>query len=73
MQPNHKILNWTLSVLLGCLQIGSVLAAARENNQTLSPYFQVIGEHLNGSETLPLQKTSVQVDIVGVIADVNIK
>ncbi len=50
-------------------------AAANETatDQTLSPYFSVSGDHEDGAETLPLEETSAQVDIAGVIAAVKIR
>ncbi|MGR9108874.1 MAG: VIT domain-containing protein, partial [Gammaproteobacteria bacterium] len=43
------------------------------DDQTLSPYFQVVSENPGAVETLPLESTSADVNIAGVIADVRVK
>lgn len=57
-------------LLLLILSGGSVVAANAD--KTLSPYFKVISENPDGVEALPLQRTSAEVEISGVIADVRI-
>ncbi|MFP4061001.1 MAG: VIT domain-containing protein, partial [Bacteroidales bacterium] len=42
-----------------------------DNDQTLSPYFLVLGEG-NETEQLPLESTSAKVKIAGIIADVEV-
>ncbi len=49
-----------------------VSANLTEDDTTLSPYFQVIGENSDDLENLPLQETSATVEISGVIADVKV-
>nr|WP_305909779.1 VIT domain-containing protein [Methylomarinum sp. Ch1-1]MDP4522714.1 VIT domain-containing protein [Methylomarinum sp. Ch1-1] len=65
---------WRLLALFTLLLLAGVAAANElENDKTLSPYFQIVGDGEEGGETLPLQETSAQVDIAGVIADVKIR
>lgn len=51
------------------------VVAANETlaDKTLSPYFKVLEEGKGNLENLPLQSTSAQVDIAGVIADVKVR
>lgn len=42
------------------------------DDRSLSPYFQVISENIGEVEALPLEATSVQAGIAGVIADVRV-
>ncbi len=62
-----------LSILAFLFFHPSLLANETVVDKTLSPYFKVIGEGTGNLENLPLQRTSAQVDIVGVIADVKIR
>ncbi len=73
MKTNCNPIPSILGFLFCLLNIAVVQATPDQQDKTLSPYFQVIGENLVGSETLPLQQTSAQVDIAGVIADVKVK
>ncbi|MCH9697269.1 MAG: VWA domain-containing protein [Gammaproteobacteria bacterium] len=59
--------------LMAVLLLSSGLAIAGEQDKTLSPYFQVIGEANNENEILPLQQTAAEVVIAGVIADVKVR
>lgn len=49
-----------------------VVNAAGED-KTLSPYFKVLGENIGKIESLPLLETSADVEITGIIADVNVR
>ena len=51
---------------------GNVYSKKGESQKTLSPYFYVPSESAN-VESFPLKKTEVEVDVTGVIADVNIR
>ncbi|MEM7011459.1 MAG: VIT domain-containing protein [Verrucomicrobiota bacterium] len=70
-----------LAVLLLCISSAlavpkTELPVAADKDQTLSPYFVVISEgdaEANGTETLPLKSTDVDVKISGVIADVEVR
>lgn len=55
------------------LYISMSMANVAEKDKTLSPYFKVIGENRGETESLPLQETSAQVEIAGVIADVKVR
>jgi len=57
---------------LVCLFLPAVGALAASEDKSLSPYFKVISENSGAVEALPLQRTSAEVDIAGVIADVRI-
>lgn len=63
----RKITLWLFLILVP----QSVIA--NETDKTLSPYFKIIGENIGNVEALPLQSTSADVDIAGVIADVRVK
>lgn len=52
---------------------GPVAAAGEGGDQTLSPYFLIQGGEEGVRESFPLASTEVEVDIAGVIADVEIK
>jgi Ca-activated chloride channel family protein len=64
-------------VLIGMIALllfqSSVSANLTEDDTTLSPYFQVIGDNSDDLENLPLQNTSATVEISGVIADVKVR
>lgn len=71
-----RILKTTLGVLgFVSILLGQVGASADEgeSDKTLSPYFHVLSENAGGAESLPLQETSAEVDIAGVIADVKVR
>lgn len=57
---------------LAILLIPPAALAEQSDDRTLSPYFQVISENAGAIEMLPLQSTSVEVKIAGVIADVRV-
>jgi Ca-activated chloride channel family protein len=65
--------NYALSaVLLVLLSIANLtFAQSAEHDKTLSPYFQVKSDNPNVDQ-LPLKSTSADVNIAGVIADVNV-
>jgi Ca-activated chloride channel family protein len=73
MKPINKTIPWLLVILSFSLFQTSVYASITEDDKTLSPYFKVIGENNGGIETLPLQETSANVEIAGVIADVKVR
>jgi len=73
MKTNYKARSWFLGILTCLLYLNNALAGQEEHDKTLSPYFKVIGENNDGSETLPLQETSAKVDIAGVIANVKVR
>ena len=64
--------NRRILVCLVLLMLPSAWVHAAGADKTLSPYFQVISENMAGIEALPLQQTSAEVDIAGVIADVRV-
>ena len=68
-----KKLKWLGLAPFLLFQISMSLANTAENDKTLSPYFKVIGENIGVDESLPLQETSAQVEIAGVIADVKVR
>jgi len=72
MKTNTKKSIWRLAITFILLSPLGILNAD-ENDQTLSPYFKVIGEKTGEIEQLPLLETSAQVDIAGVIADVKVR
>ncbi|MEE9336550.1 MAG: VIT domain-containing protein [Methylococcaceae bacterium] len=73
MKPKNKKNYWLLCILPFLLFQANVSKAENKEDKTLSPYFKVIGEGRGNLENLPLQDTSAQVDIVGVIADVKVR
>ncbi len=73
MKKFYNAISWIFGIQVCLLNSGLVLAESEEQDKTLSPYFQITGATIDGSETLPLQQTSAQVDIAGVIADVKIR
>jgi len=62
-----------LYILPFLLLHASISGAENKEDKTLSPYFKVMGNGRGNIENLPLQDTSAQVDIVGVIADVKVR
>jgi Ca-activated chloride channel family protein len=69
-----RVRKWVfLALCLSVPMVSAVGAAADEGqvDKTLSPYFLVLSEE-DGVERLPLEATSVVVDIAGVIADVRV-
>jgi Ca-activated chloride channel family protein len=62
-----------LYILPFLLLHASISGAENKEDKTLSPYFKVMGNGIGNIENLPLQDTSAQVDIVGVIADVKVR
>ncbi len=69
-----NIKKYSLLYILPFLLLHASISGAENNeDKTLSPYFKVIGDGKGNIENLPLQDTSAQVDIVGVIADVKVR
>lgn len=69
MQTRTRIIGWIVAVTIGSQALP---AHAEGPDKTLSPYFQVSGG--DGSvDAMPLLGTDVDVQIVGVIADVRVK
>lgn len=62
-------------LLLSLMLLLSGYATADEVtvDKTLSPYFKVLNNDFGAAEQLPLQKTTAQVNIAGVIADVKVR
>ncbi|MCF6171980.1 MAG: hypothetical protein L3J66_13465 [Bacteroidales bacterium] len=61
-----------IGTLLLCALVSSVsLRSQTTNDKTLSPYFVVLSDD-PAIEQMPLKRTSAEVNIVGVIADVTI-
>ena len=60
---------WLWFILL----IQSFMVNAAVDDKTLSPYFKILAENTGNTEQLPLLETSAQVDIAGIIANVNIR
>ncbi len=56
-------------ILITC--IGLQTATAQTEDKTLSPYFKIISDY-EGAESMPLRSTSAEVNISGVVADVEI-
>lgn len=68
-QPNHLL----IAAIAICMTImNTITSSAIENtDKTLSPYFFIKSEQ-KGVDQLPLKSTSAEVNIAGVIADVNV-
>ncbi len=73
MKPKNKKNYSLLCILPFLLFQASVSGTENKEDKTLSPYFKVMGDGRGSIENLPLQDTSAQVDIVGVIADVKVR
>jgi len=72
-EQSSKILNLkkaVLFIMLSCI-IAFYVNAQNSEDKTSSPYFTVLSNNPNNEE-LPLKKTSANVNIVGIIADVTI-
>jgi len=69
MHTRTRIIGWIVALTLGSV---SLPARAEGPDKTLSPYFQVKGGD-GSTDTMPLLGTDVDVQIVGVIADVRVK
>ncbi|HYD40640.1 MAG TPA: VIT domain-containing protein [Anaeromyxobacter sp.] len=61
-----------IAVLLAALSLPVPALAAAPENRTLSPYFVVEGGD-PGVDALPLKSTAATIDVVGVIANVNVE
>ncbi|MEZ5040891.1 MAG: VIT domain-containing protein [Saprospiraceae bacterium] len=61
----------SITALLCALLFSPIWAQNTNEDKTLSPYFMVIGGQ-EGVDQMPLQSTSAEVNIAGVIADVKI-
>jgi Ca-activated chloride channel family protein len=62
-----------LTTLIACSQSTTIDSGDESTDKTLSPYFIVLSDNEDGAEQLPLKSTQVNVNIAGVIADVNVK
>lgn len=71
MKQNLCRLIASLLLALGRASSAGAGEAESSEDQTLSPYFLVMGED-SGSDVMPLKSTTVDVEIAGVMADVRI-
>ncbi|MCP3869331.1 MAG: VWA domain-containing protein [Gammaproteobacteria bacterium] len=73
MNPNRWIKICTLILITLISGPGTAAAAQQEADKTLSPYFLVTGPEEGTAEQFPLESTSADVTISGVIATVTVQ